>query len=130
MNISISPYLGREDLEEVVAEAETGNTTDSSSSSDEDMFPTSLEVTDLIILAYHLIILCQDVNSGDRTFNSILSLLVGRQSVSQTLRLLRQEVRAPGEEEEESSSGETSLSHAVHILIYPMPMNYDSSLLC
>ena len=88
-----------------MAEAETGNTTDSSSSSDEEMFPTSLEVTDLIILAQHLIILCQDVNSGDRTFNSILSLLVGRQSVSQTLRLLRQEVRIPGEEETESSSG-------------------------
>ena len=92
-------------MEEVEAEAETGNTTDSSSSSDEDMFPTSLEVTDLIILAHHLITLCQDVNSGDRTFNSILSLLVGRQSVSQTLRLLRQEVRIPGEEETESSSG-------------------------
>ena len=49
--------------------------------------------------------MCQDVNSGDRTFNSILSLLVGRQSVSQTLRLLRQEVRTPGEEDTESSSG-------------------------
>ena len=49
--------------------------------------------------------MCQDVDSGDRTFNSILSLLVGRQSVSQTLRLLRQEVRTPGEEDTESSSG-------------------------
>ena len=49
---------------------------------------------------------CQDVDTGDRTFNSILSLLVGRQSVSQTLRLLRQEVRLQGDTE--SSSGNVS----------------------
>ena len=50
----------------------------------------------------------QDVDTGDRTFNSILSLLVGRQSVSQTLRLLRQEVGVP-RADTESSSGNVFL---------------------
>ena len=43
---------------------------DTTDSSDDDTFGTNLE----------------DVNSDDRTFRSILSLLIGRQSVSQTLR--------------------------------------------
>jgi len=97
---------GRDGIEQ--AEVGTGDTTDSSSSSDEEMFPTNLE----------------DVNSGDRTFNSILSLLVGRQSVSQTLRLLRQEVRTPGEEDTESSSDDDSSGHYWHFHPRPSPATH------
>ena len=48
--MSAGEGTGRDGLEEVENEAGTGDTTDSSSSSDEEMFSTNLEVTDLIIV--------------------------------------------------------------------------------
>ena len=48
--MSAGEGIGRGGLEEVENETGTGDTTDSSSSSDEEMFSTNLEVTDLIIV--------------------------------------------------------------------------------
>jgi len=84
--------------EVVLEERRNDTTTDTSDDDDDNLFNANLE----------------DITSENRTFRNIISLLVGRQSVRHTLRLLREESLIDGSSDDSDDSSDNEQTWGFH----------------